>query len=142
MDATDTKAAPDPQSFPESHHGPALERLSGGVPESVQFDWAGLYALLGEAEDLPETDREKLCQALRSVFEFVILNGGGVEGIGRRAVALSWVTNPALWDGKSIRQVARYLNCNPVVLRRHTAAARRRFGITHPGTAHAWNFKG
>ena len=138
---TDTEAAPDPHSFPESHHGPTHERLLKGVPEAVQFDWDALYAVLGEAETLPETDREKLCSALCEIFAFVVLGGGDMSSIARRAVALSWVVNPALWDGKSIRQVAKFLGCNPVVLRRYTAAARRRFGISHPGTEHSGNFK-
>jgi hypothetical protein len=106
----------------------------------VEFDWDSLFELFdGVREDKP--DREKLCLALREVFRFIVRGGIGMRGIALRAVALSWVVNPDLWDGKSATQVAHLLGVNPDVLHRHTGAARRRFGIKNHSQDHAGNFK-
>jgi hypothetical protein len=111
------------------------------APEFPNFDWQALYVLCDGAKELAEPDREKLCQALREVFRFVVLEAGSMTTIAQRAVALSWTVNPALWDGKSAAEVARYLGCPVQRLHVATGAARRRFGIHNPSQDHAGNFK-
>ena len=118
---------------------PRLDPLA--PPTHEDFNWEALFALCDGTAELPEPDREKLCMALHEVFRFVVLSGGKIQAIGQRAVALSWVVSPDLWNGKSAAEVARYLGCPVQRLHVATGQARRRFGIANPGQRHAGNFK-
>jgi len=120
------------------------------APDFPQFDWEGLYRLLGESEALPESEWEKLSHALAEIFAWIVLRADAqgrphqrtFAQIARRgAVALSWVLHSDWWDGKSAAQVARFLGCNVDLLHRETADARRRWGIKNHSQDHASNFK-
>jgi hypothetical protein len=138
LQAQDSHAPTGSRYVDENQLHPARDRAL--APDFPQFDWEVLYRLCDGAQQLPEPDREKLCRVLHEIFHFVVVNGGGLDGIARRAVALSWVVNSDLWDGKSAAQVARYLGCPPQRLHEATGAVRRRFGIKNPAQDHAGNF--
>ena len=93
----------------------------------VDFDWAALGPLWEDIPEATDTERERLAKALHEVFRFICLHGGGMNAIAQRAVALSWVVNPGLWDGASSEKVAGAVGCHPVRLREATADARRHF---------------
>lgn len=113
--------------FEPAHHAknPKRDPLAG--PLWVDFDWPLLHRLLGE--ELEEPDREKLARALHEVLLWVLVKGGTVDTIARRAVALAWTVNPALVDGASTKELAAWLGCPQSRIGELTGKARRHFRI-------------
>jgi hypothetical protein len=113
----------------------------------ADFDWAGLAEILGEEplspeelkSALAEVDREKLCRAVREIFQFCLAKKK-VNEIGKRFLALAWVTNPALFDGASAAAVARQHGLLPVRIQECTGAVSRQFGLRSHAQSHAANW--
>ena len=129
--------------FHEDFQNPHADPL-----ESVQsdFDWETVCQHLGE--ELVEYDRERLALALRRIFQWVLKIDYNIglspltpdTLIGRRLVALAWVTNPDLFaDGPSLRQLGRRIGVAAPVLAEITGEVFREFGIQNRAQDHAWN---
>jgi hypothetical protein len=115
-------------------------------PQSVDFDWPGLYELLGEARVECGSDAaySQMASALSQVLRWVVR---GIEAndsaakIGRRAIALCWVINPDIFGGASARTIAKRIGCHHVTLCQDVTSASRRFGMRNRAQASVWNFK-
>jgi hypothetical protein len=109
------------------------------------FDWESVYKTLDEEPDWQDDDLyEKLAQALRRVFEFCLdvdlTRKQATEQIGRRLLALAWVTNPALIPGSpSLIELSNRIGLSPYPLAIITSEVSKEFGIQNRAQAHAWN---
>jgi hypothetical protein len=105
-------------------------------PDTVaQFDFEEVERRLGEAvEDVPESDRGLMADALKQILRFILgrhyRSESGRETIARRAIALAWVIDPSLFGAKpSLTALGKQLGLHKVLLSEHAAEASRRFGI-------------
>src|SRR6185312_2736112 len=90
-----------PPVIKDNHHKPEfpddIERLKGIDPTfsfQTDFDWPGLYELLGEAGQLQESDRAALADVMHSIISWAIRSPSesiNLKIIGRKMVALAWV---------------------------------------------------
>jgi hypothetical protein len=85
--------------------------------------------------------RKEMAQILGACFRWVLdfdqnnqYNRQHTEIIGRRLIALAWVTNPALFDGASLAAVCKRFKVRPS-LAKLTGEAFRRFGVVNRGEA-------
>src|SRR5688572_14132600 len=107
------------EAFHEDYQNPNQDPLA---PDPQEFDWPGLYGLLGEAqEDLGERDYESLKAALGVLCQWVLdtdLNRPGFEAtVGRRLVGLLWTINPAYFEGSpSLSQLAKQFHVHKSTL--------------------------
>lgn len=124
------------EDFVSAHTDPTAEPY-------CDFDWDELYACLGEATNNDEQIKQRLAEAVRQVFQWMLSNNinkkNAAEFIGRRAVAFAWVMNPELFEGKSMTAVAASLGLPKQILSKASSEASREFGIQNRGQAHAWN---
>jgi hypothetical protein len=129
--------------FHEDFQNPHADAL-----ESTQadFDWDAISEHLGE--ELSKNDGERLAFALRRIFQWLLKIDYNIELspltpdtlIGRRLVALAWVTNPDLFpDGPSLRQLGRRIGVAAPILAELTGEVCREFGIHNRAQDHAWN---
>ena len=116
--------------------------------QSGTFDWDSVYAGLGEAGS--RDDAERLALALRRLLQWMLQVDYNLTAsplmpdtlIGRRVVALAWVTNPDLFpDSPSLRQLSRQLGITAPILAALTGEVCREFGIQNRAQDHAWNRK-
>jgi len=128
---------------PEFHEDFVSDHADPTAEPYCDFDWDELYTSLGEATDEDMQLRVRLALAFRRVFRWVLNtklnNKNAAQYIGRRAIALAWVMNPELFEGKSITEVAATLGLPKQILSKASAAASLKFGIQNRGQAHAWN---
>lgn len=129
--------------FHEDFKNPHVDAL-----EAVQadFDWDTVARELGE--EIDQQGKEKLAMALRRIFQWVLEINYNIEAspltpdtlVGRRVIALAWVTNPDLFSGgPSLRQLSRHFGIAAPVLAELTGEICRVFGIQNRAQAHAWN---
>jgi hypothetical protein len=127
-------------------HKPIFQHHSDGMAfdddhQPVPIEWPTYGDKAGEGS--PEFERES--RLLRAVFDFILdptFQRRGIQRIAYRAIALSWVTLPAYWEGASLAEIARRLNVDPTVIQRHAGAVSRAFGgLRSAGQCHASNWK-
>ena len=113
---------------------------------AADFDWETVCEHLGEG--LAQEDREKLAMGLRRIFQWVLNVEYSIKIspltpdtlIGRRLIALAWVTNPDLFpDGPSLHRLSRRLGVTAPILAELTGEVCREFGIKNRAQDHAWN---
>lgn len=113
----------------------------------VEFDWDELMVRLGEAQtELAPRDYTGLVEALRSILDWMMpshLHRDGCDRtIGRRAIALAWAMNPALFENSpSLSQIAKDLGLGKATMSTYTAEASRRFQVRNRGQNHGWNWR-
>jgi hypothetical protein len=117
--------------------------------EQSDFDWEALYQKLDGAENQSgETPEQIVLNAFRRIFDWVLNNNYNITAnqltpdtiIGRRFIALAWVTNPDFFPGSpSLNQLARQLGLTVPALATLTGEVCREFGIQNRAQAHAWN---
>jgi hypothetical protein len=101
------------------------------------FDWEGLYELLGETQrELSLIDYDMQAIALKRILAWV-LAGNTNSMVGRRAKALAWVLNPAMFQGSpSMSALARSMDVHKACFSELTSEASRVFGITNRAQSH------
>jgi hypothetical protein len=130
--------------FHEDYHNPDADPCDA---QHANFDWPLLYEKLGESSlDIDaERDYKALGQAVASLLRYFIGDelgkqrkaGTAEKAIGRKVIALAWVTNPALLaESPSLAQVARRISIHKSGLSRVTAAATRLFGVRNRAQSH------
>jgi hypothetical protein len=129
--------------FHEDFRNPYADPLE---TDQTDFDWNALNEHLGEG--LGDEDKQKLALALRRIFQWVLEIDYNIESsplmpdtlIGRRFIALAWVTNPDLFPGgPSLRRLSRRLGVTAPILAELTGEVCREFGIQNRAQDHAWN---
>lgn len=132
---------------PEFHDGYRADQnqLDPLAPEVVDFDWAALEEGL-DAHQLQASEFERLGDALHTLLDWIIprnIAPATLEKVvARRAIALAWCISPAYFEGSpSLTRLAAEIGVNKVLLSRHTADVRRRFGVSNRSQAHGWNFE-
>ncbi|MGH7939879.1 MAG: hypothetical protein ACREFR_02255 [Limisphaerales bacterium] len=134
------------EEYTNEQHDPLYEaagRVNPLYETTIDFDLAEVERRLGEASEEP--DYESLGKLVHRLFRWV----AGVEigrakaeaMVGRRFLAMAWVTNPDLFSGSpSASKLAETLG-----IRRKadfwelTGEASRALGITNRSQKHAWN---
>jgi hypothetical protein len=128
---------------PEFHEDYISNRVDPTAEPYQDFEWDELYRTLGEATDGDLHAEVDLSLAIRHILRWVLTanlkSKNAPQIITRRIIALGWVTNPWLFDGKSISELAAELGMSKQLMSRCSAAASRKFGIENRGQAHAWN---
>jgi len=131
--------------FHEDFRNPHVDPLETA---HADFEWDNVAEHLGE--ELGRQDKEKLALALRRIFQWVLEIDYNIQCspltpdtlIGRRFVALAWVTNPDLFPGgPSLRQLSRHFGITAPILADLTGQVCREFGIQNRAQDHAWNRK-
>lgn len=111
------------------------------------FDWDGLFERMGEKDDrlklkLKHKDRAEMAQALARIFDWILRLDTSSRLVprivGLRFIALAWVMNPELFEGASIRKLAKDLESAVACLSPLTAAASRDFEISNHFQRHDW----
>jgi hypothetical protein len=93
-----------------------------------------------------ELDMERLATALGRLLGWMAGQNKGQDlrdydrHVGRRAIALIWVVNPALFEGSpSLAHLAKGLGITRAALSGHSAAFSRAFGLRNRSqVAHGW----
>jgi hypothetical protein len=138
---------------PEFHDNYKSAHVDPLEPTHADFDWATVYAHLDgeqpkEEADPPPVTHKEMAQILAACFRWALdfdhrrnnqYNCRPTELIGRRLIALAWVTNPASFDGASLASICKRLKVRGPSMAKLTAAASRHFGIVNRGQAHGWN---
>lgn len=112
------------------------------APKHIEFDWEALRRALGEAkEELGDTDYTAMASVLHELLAWII-RGNRLHIVGRRAIALAWVVNPALFsDGPSAAKLARRVGVHKAMLSEDAANASRKFKMRNRAQQHGWNYK-
>lgn len=133
----------DSKNKPEFNYD-CITQIPGVHPSAkkyADFDWEALSVLLGEAtEDLSERDFSALASAFHEILAWVI-KGDKLDLIGRRTVALAWMLDPNLFEGKSAASLAKKMGIHKERLSECVSESSRRFGIRNSSQKHGWNFK-
>ena len=133
---------------PEFKEDTVSEQADPVEARVIDFDWNTLYERLGE--QAPQPDHQKLALALRRILQWAVRVDYDLVlspitpdvAVGRRMIALAWVTNPALFpDSPSLRQLSRRLGLSAPLLAALTGEVCREFGIQNRAQDHAWNRK-
>ena len=127
--------------FVEDRQAAKLNPLA--APESVEFDWAGLYRSLGEDEDQRDVAIENGARCFRAVAQWVasvrLMRPNALEQVGRRFICALWVLDPSFFESSpSLAQIARDLGCTPHNLAPMTADFSRAFHVRNRAQAHYW----
>lgn len=132
-------------AFHEDYHHPDADVLDDH--SVTDFDWDELLARLGEAQvELAPRDYTGLVEALRSILDWMMPShlhrADSDRTIGRRAIALAWAMNPALFEhSPSLSQIAKELGLGKATMSTYTAEASRRFQVRNRGQKHGWNWR-
>ncbi len=132
-----------------------LRNIDPLAPKHIEFDWELLRRLMHEtATDLGSHDFEAMGEALRSFLQWICKDPGSaachskngrLAFIGRRALALAWVINPDLFQGKSLNELARWMgirNAKGIVrFRMATGEASRVLGMRNRSQKHGAMWK-
>jgi hypothetical protein len=118
----------------ETQFDSAYLPTAAGVARSAPFPFDQVCeALDGAGERVGERDNEALAAALRAVVVWLCegRERGQVtaEEIGRRCAALGYLVTPEVFEGKSLNRLAKQLGASLSDMSRHSADARRRFGL-------------
>ena len=130
------------EGFNDTEHADPL------APKHQDFDFQAIYTAI-DGED-PEADEDKAEQiragvaaAFKRVGQFcadINLDHPNADRLlGRRLLAVLWVTNPDFFAGKSLARLAVQLGVAPKSIQRHSAEVSRKFGIVNRGMAHGWS---
>jgi hypothetical protein len=129
---------------PEFHEDYTNDQLDPLYETTVDFDMAEVERRLGETGD-SEPDYDALGKIVQRLFKWV----GAVEMgkpnaeaiIGRRFLAMVWVTNPGLFKGSpSASKLAETLGIKRKAdFWELTGEASRVLGITNRSQKHGWN---
>jgi len=111
------------------------------IEACADFDWASVERAFGELRDDPE-QRDRLAAVLRFVFDWMLRGNlrrmNALHVIGKRAVAMAWVIDPARFNNDSLRSIAMQLGCTAGNISPLTAEFSRLTGITNVFKAHDW----
>ena len=128
-----------------------IEGVDPLTPLYADFDWQLLSELLGEPtepEDLKaamqDADRAKLAKVVTEIFLLWLLENHQLrrlDFVGRRVVALAWVLNPGLFQGESLRGLAKKAKVDRTALTDLTGDVGRKWGLRNRAQSHAGNFK-
>lgn len=111
------------------------------APKFIEFDWECLRRHLGEAnEEMSARDYATLADVLGELLRWIV-KGDNLKMIGRRSIALAWVVNPDIFQGKSAARLAKAFHFPKLSMHIATADARRAFGVTNRAQQHGWNFR-
>lgn len=135
-DTTNDQESSTPEDFLINH-----PKATADAPKFIEFDWEALRQLLHEKrEELGAADFQLLGQCLGEILRWNV-KGDRLHIIGRRTVALSWVVNPAIFDGVSAAKLARRVGCHKAMLSQDAADFSREFKIRNRAQMHGGNFK-
>ena len=131
---------------PQFHEDYSTDKIDPLYDHTVDFDLAEVERRLGEAPD-EGLDYHELGKVIQRLFQWVSaveLGKPNVEAmVGRRFLAMAWVTNPGLFQGSpSASKLAQSLG----IKRRAdfwelTGEVSRVLGITNRSQKHGWNRK-
>jgi hypothetical protein len=116
-----------------------------GPPASVPFPYEEVYARLDAHGGFANRDREELAAALKAVIGWLVstpvTNPRSLKVVGQRAIALAWVLDPKLLQGRSLSRIAKGLGISPDTLQRISGQVSRAYGIRNRGQSHAANWR-
>lgn len=131
---------------PEFHEDYISEKINPLYDSTIDFDMAEVERRLGEAGD-NEPDYDELAKVVQRLLKWVTaveLGKPNAEAtVGRRFLAMAWVTNPALFEGSP--SAAKLAECLGIKRKADfwelTGEASRVLGITNRSQKHGWNRK-
>jgi hypothetical protein len=131
---------------PEFHEDYSTDNLDPLYDNTVDFDLAEVERRLGESLDA-EPDYEELAKVIHRLLKWVIAVDIGKPNaevmVGRRFLAMAWVTNPDLFEGSP--SASKLAECLGIKRKADfwelTGEVARVLGITNRGQKHAWNRK-
>lgn len=122
-----------------------LEGIDPTFDTQADFDWRGLEELLGEAEQLQESDRALLADVLHKIIAWCVECQPGklrLDLLGRKIVALAWLVSPEFFEGASLSKLARRAGLkNNKYLAQYSGQASRTFNLRNHAQSHAHNFQ-
>ena len=114
-------------------------------PATVQFPWEEVFERLDAGKGTEGRDREELAEALKAVIAWMVstpvTSPRSLKVVGQRAIALAWVLDPKLMQGRSLSRIAKGLGISPDTLQRLSGQVSRAYGIRNRGQAHAANWR-
>jgi hypothetical protein len=114
-------------------------------PATVQFPWEEVFEHLDAGKGPEGIGREELAAALKAVIGWLVstpvTNPRSLKVIGQRTIALAWVLDPKLMQGRSLSRVAKATGISPDTLQRLSGQVSRAYGIRNRGQAHAANWR-
>ena len=131
---------------PQFHEDYTNDQLDPLYESTVDFDLAEVERRLGESND-SEPDYDALAKAVHCLLKWVSAVEFGKPNaeamIGRRFLALAWVTNPALFEGSP--SAAKLAECLGIKRKADfwelTGEVSRLLGISNRNQKHGWNRK-
>ena len=132
---------------PAFHEDYSNQRIDPLYDTTVDFDMAEVERRLGESTEDTMPDYEGLAKTISQMFKWVTAIELGKPNadveVGRRFLALVWVTNPDLFEGSP--SASKLAECLGIKRKADfwtlTGEAARQFGITNRNQKHAWNRK-
>jgi hypothetical protein len=131
---------------PEFHEDYSTDKLDPLYETTVDFDLAEVERRLGEASDTVP-DYAELAKVVHRLLKWVAaidLGKPNAEAVvGRRFLAMAWVTNPELFEGSpSASKLAESLGIKRKAdFWELTGEVSRILGITNRSQKHSWNRK-
>ena len=114
-------------------------------PATVPFPWEEVFDHLDSGKGREGRDREDLASALKAVIAWLVsspvTSPRAIKVVGQRAIALAWVLDPQLLDGRSLSRIAKGLRISPDSLQRLSGEVSRRYQVRNRGQAHAGNWR-
>ncbi|MDB6027538.1 MAG: hypothetical protein JWM68_3761 [Verrucomicrobiales bacterium] len=121
---------------------------------TVEFNFGEIYKNV-DAEVTPENleiEYKRLCQAIRSMLDWIIpkdMTGEkAVRLAGRRVIALAWVTDPEQFSSGNSKEekgsgtkVGNTYGMHKAVFSEFTSDCSKHFRIRNKFQSHGWNFK-
>jgi len=129
---------------PEFHEDFSSDKLDPlAKPMQEDFNWNELYERLGEPTDEPEIGNRH-AEVVRALIDWLVgfdfRRPNAVAHAGLRLFALTWVTDPARFDGISGSELAETLGvARKADFWELTGEVSKKFGIVNRCQAHAWN---
>jgi hypothetical protein len=131
---------------PQFHEDYSNDQIDPLYEDTVDFDLAEVERRLGETSDT-EPDYEALAKIVHRLLKWVAAielgNSNAEAMIGRRFLAMVWVTNPGLFEGSpSASKLAETLGIKRKAdFWELTGEVSRVLGIVNRNQKHGWNRK-
>ena len=131
---------------PQFHEDYSSKELDPLYETAVDFDLAEVERRLGEASDT-RPDYDALGKIVQRLFKWVTAIELGKPNaeimVGRRFLAMAWVTNPNLFEGSP--SASKLAECLGITRKADfwelTGEVSRILGITNRSQKHGWNRK-
>jgi hypothetical protein len=127
------------KAFVEDHN---TDKAEPTAKACEQFDFDSVERAFGEESKLDHDQRAQLALALAFIFKWALnvnlMKRDALKMIGKRTLAMAWVTDPSLFNHDSLRSIAKQLGCTAANLAPLTAEFARLTGIVNEFKDHDW----